>query len=270
MITIYNTCWGDYSLNNYSQILKDKFEKLGIPCRLLTDDFKVFKQRYINNLNGDGIIIENQDKNFIVLYYGDQDTQELKLLEEDITCIGVISVNRKKQRNLYELELPYFEKHYLQSNHYFNNHYPDNLTQLKNESFFIGALFDNRKAYIETVKNQIPVNLVFERYPPELYFKTLKQYKAVVSPPGGCDINTRDVECFGLGIPIIRDTYLNYEELKPDEHYIPTETVLTVGAELFKNSEYLLSISKNAREYYRNYFIEHKHFDKLILNFLNT
>jgi hypothetical protein len=268
MVIIKNTCWGDYPLQNYAKNLKSEAEELGMYVELQTQNFEHYKGIKINNLNGDALILENNSK-FIVLYYGDKDTSEIQALEQHQDCVGVISVNRPKEKNLYGLELPYHEKKYLLADRMYTGDYYESFNKLANSGFFSGELFTNRKDYFNKMQRHIPLTVLTERLPVEEYFLKLKSHKAVLSPPGGCDINTRDVECFGLGIPIIRDEYKAYTDLIPGVHYIPTPTVQKKGFKLFQDRDYLNNISLESRKYYKTYIKKQPHFKTILTNFLS-
>lgn len=267
MVIINNTCWGNYPLQDYAKNLKVELEKLGVGVELRTQNFEDYRSIRINNLNGDGIILENNSK-FIILYYGDRDTVELQALEQDPCCEGVISVNRFKDQNLYKVELPYHEKKYLLADKIYTGDYCNSFDKLINSGFFSGELFPNRVDYFSKIQRYIPVTVLAERLSMEEYFLRLKSYKAVLSPPGGCDINTRDIECFGLGVPVIRDEYKFYTDLIPGMHYIPTSVVQEKGFSLFQDKEYLNNISIQSREYYNTYIKKQPHFRTILTNFL--
>lgn len=269
MLIINNTCWGDYPLQEYAKNLKAEVAKLGMKADLRTKDFEHYRGIKINNLNGDGLILEHTSR-FIILYYGDKDSPELQALEEHPDCVGVISVNRSKEHNLYNLELPYHEKKYLSADKMYKGDYYDSFHKLANSGFFSGELFIDRKEYFTKIQRHIPVTILTERLPIEEYFLKLKSHKAVLSPPGGCDINTRDIECFGLGVPIIRDEYKSYTDLIPGVHYITTDIVEERGFELFQDRQYLNSISIQSREYYNTNIKKQPHFKTIITNFLLT
>tara|TARA_R110000868_G_scaffold335444_1_gene596302 strand:- start:1303 stop:2112 length:810 start_codon:yes stop_codon:yes gene_type:complete len=268
MFIINNTCWGDYPLQEYAKNLKAEVEKLGVEVQLRTQNFDYYKGIKIRNLNGDGLILENKSK-FIILHYGDNDTAELQALEQHPDCEGVISVNRFKEQNLYNLELPYHEKKYLLADEMYAGDYCDSFDRLANSGYFSGVLFPQRVEYFTEVQKHISITVSTDRLPQIEYFLKLKQYKVILSPPGGCDINTRDIECFGLGIPIVRDEYKYRTDLIPGIHYISTGIVQERGFKLFEDKQYLNNISMQSREYYSTYIKNQPHFQTIITNFLS-
>lgn len=267
MLIINNTCWGDYPLQEYAKNLKAEVAKLGMRAELRTHNFEHYRGVKIDNLNGDGLILEHTSR-FIILYYGDKDSPELQALEQHSDCVGVISVNRSKEQNLYNLELPYHEKKYLLADKMYTGDYYESFDKLANSGFFSGELFTNRGEYFTRMQRYIPLTILTERLPVEEYFSKLKSHKAVLSPPGGCDINTRDIECFGLGVPIIRDKYKFHTDLTPGVHYITTDIVQEKGFKLFQDREYLNAISKESRNYYKTYIKKQPHFKTILTNFV--
>ncbi|MFM7796489.1 MAG: hypothetical protein ACKO7N_06980, partial [Candidatus Nitrosotenuis sp.] len=54
------------------------------------------------------------------------------------------------------------------------------------------------------------------------YLKDLSSYRCALSLPGGTEVCNRDIECFGIGVPVIRP-FLNIQypdPLIPNYHYI--------------------------------------------------
>jgi hypothetical protein len=75
----------------------------------------------------------------------------------------------------------------------------------------------NQSDIIIIDKNQDDQNLDYIDY-----LKEMKKYKAALSLPGGTEICNRDIECFGIGVPVIRPSLqINFEDpLRPNYHYI--------------------------------------------------
>ena len=103
------------------------------------------------------------------------------------------------------------------------------------------------------------------------YFNDLIKYKIALSVDGVGEFCYRDIECFAVGVPIIRFEYSSkmYNELIPNYHYIsiprPDDmTLYRLGNEnhaklleqryyeVINDTEFLDFISKNARKYYEN------------------
>jgi hypothetical protein len=193
--------------------------------------------------------------------------------------------NNINQSNL-DIEIPdNFDSIYTQFfyNPYYNNYDTDikNVFEYNpkkiNSLFFRGWMWDFRKNMVQNLnrsdvvivdKNQSNQNLSFLDY-----LKELKNYKAALSLPGGTEICNRDIECFSIGVPVIRPTlHINYPEpLVANYHYISCyhacdysddgypkylnyedfKTNLTyVWDKVKNNNEYLDFISKNAKDWY--------------------
>jgi len=100
------------------------------------------------------------------------------------------------------------------------------LSHSKEELFFRGLMWDSRKLMTDNLnqkdiiiidKNENNQNLDYLEY-----LKEMKDYKAALSLPGGTEICNRDIECFGIGVPVIRPSLqINFEDpLIPNYHYI--------------------------------------------------
>lgn len=145
--------------------------------------------------------------------------------------------------------------------------------------YFRGYMWDFRKLMVENIKDSsiliIDKNNYNELLDYNTYLKDLSQYRAAISLPGGTEVCNRDIECFGVGIPVIRP-YLNIqypEPLIPNYHYIScyadckywdgnpwylNYTEFTEYLEYYWNkikddTEYLDFIATNAR----NWFVTH-------------
>jgi hypothetical protein len=96
--------------------------------------------------------------------------------------------------------------------------------------YFRGYLWDFRKYMIDHIKD--PSILIIDRNTNNQsldyisYLKDLTQYRVALSLPGGTEVCNRDIECFGIGVPVIRP-YLNIQypdPLIPNYHYISCYT----------------------------------------------
>jgi hypothetical protein len=100
-------------------------------------------------------------------------------------------------------------------------------TKSENDSLiFRGWMWDYRKLMTDNLdhndiiimdKNKDNQNLSYINY-----LIDLKKYKAALSLPGGTEICNRDIECFAIGVPVIRPSLqINFEDpLIPNYHYI--------------------------------------------------
>lgn len=143
--------------------------------------------------------------------------------------------------------------------------------------FFRGWMWDSRKLMTDNLnrsdivindKNQDGQTLNYIDY-----LKEMKGYKAALSLPGGTEICNRDIECFAIGVPVIRPSLqINFDDpLIPNVHYIscyepcnyspmgyPTyrsyddfkQNLKMTWDRVKNNQEYLDFISKNAKEWF--------------------
>lgn len=145
----------------------------------------------------------------------------------------------------------------------------------KNRSlFFRGWMWDFRKKMMSNVsqndilifdKNNNGDNLDYKSY-----LNEISNYYCSLSLPGGNEICNRDIECFGIGSPVIRPSLnINYEDpLIPNYHYISCyqpcdysidgnpkylsyedfgKSLISTWNSVKNNDEYLDFISENAR-----------------------
>lgn len=102
------------------------------------------------------------------------------------------------------------------------------------------------------------------RIDPRKYLEEIATCKVSLSLPGVAKGCHREIECMGIGTPVIQPLYRNYyaEPLVPYKHYIPVETPRTapskeIAKEIAKtykrvidNQAYLASIRQNAIDWY--------------------
>jgi hypothetical protein len=142
--------------------------------------------------------------------------------------------------------------------------------------YFKGYLWDFRKKITENIndssikvinKHENNNNLNYLEY-----LKELSQYRCALSLPGGTEVCNRDIECFAIGVPVIRP-YLNIEYPDPlisNYHYVscyincqywdgnPTylsnkdfsDYTENYWNKIKNNFEYLNFISNNARSWF--------------------
>jgi hypothetical protein len=93
--------------------------------------------------------------------------------------------------------------------------------------YFRGYLWDFRQNLLNglAIEDSIIVdkNLENNNLNYEEYLKDLSQYRTALSLPGGTEVCNRDIECFAIGVPVIRPLLTtNYPDpLIPNYHYIP-------------------------------------------------
>lgn len=146
----------------------------------------------------------------------------------------------------------------------------------KNQLYFRGYMWDFRKDMVRDItdssiviidKNTESNNLNYINY-----LQDLGSYRCALSLPGGTEVCNRDIECFAVGVPVIRP-YLNIDypdPLIPNYHYISCygdckywdgnpsylsykDFVLSLEhywGKVKNNFEYLDFISNNARQWF--------------------
>jgi hypothetical protein len=155
---------------------------------------------------------------------------------------------------------------------YNTNNIKESISQLS----FRGYMWDFRKDMVDNLndesitiidKNSINNNLNYIEY-----LQDLTKYRCALSLPGGTEICNRDIECFSIGIPIIRPTLsINFEDpLIPNYHYISCydnckywdgypsylsykdfqESLKDCWSRVKNNIEYLEFVGNNARQWY--------------------
>ena len=145
-----------------------------------------------------------------------------------------------------------------------------NKTQLFDKFCFWGTSINERKILTHFEKEYFDWGLPIGDF--EKYSDTLINYKVALSISGRGEFCYRDIENFGLGIPIIRFEYINkmYFPLIPNFHYISVERpddliidrvgekkhadmILKRFIEVKDDKNFLEFISKNARDYYEKH-----------------
>jgi hypothetical protein len=156
----------------------------------------------------------------------------------------------------------------------------------ENKIYFKGTSLEDRE-FLKHIDSDLITN--FTPIVPEQYFNDIIKHKLALSIDGRGEFCYRDIECFGIGVPILRFEYNSrfYNELIPNYHYIsiprPSDMKLFRSGneehyklfeqrymEVINDEEFLSFISKNARKYYEDNIIQHnklkKTFDLLNLN----
>lgn len=187
---------------------------------------------------------------------------------EDINC----------PLNIKDIYKPFFyNPYYTDYDSFFTNIYQSyNIQNSQPKLYFRGYMWDFRKQMVANIKekdilifdkNEKDNHLLYEDY-----LLDLSKYRVALSLPGGTEICNRDIECFAIGVPVMRPHLdINYTDpLIPNYHYIdcfqsckywhgmPHYLSYETFAEyveyywrLIKNNiEYLEFISHNARNWY--------------------
>ena len=142
------------------------------------------------------------------------------------------------------------------------------------ELYFHGCLWDFRQSMIDnitdtsiSVSDKSSKNLDYHNY-----LNYISHYRCCLSLPGGTEVCNRDIECFSVGVPVIRPTLsVQYPDpLIPNYHYISCydsckywdghpsylsyndfqESLQDCWHRVKDNTEYLEFVAKNAREWY--------------------
>jgi len=170
---------------------------------------------------------------------------------------------------------PYFDSHYDELDKIYHN-------RQKKSSFidhiqFRGFMWDHRK----NMTNKLPIEYftILDKNSNNQsigYFSFLEElanYKCSLSLPGNTNICNRDIECFAIGVPVLRPLLDNIisDPLWPDYHYLSfyhapkywdgncwyysysdfQDHLIDYWNKIKNNNELLNFISKNAYEWYK-------------------
>jgi hypothetical protein len=143
--------------------------------------------------------------------------------------------------------------------------------------YFRGYFWDFRKEMVKKIKNKKDIIIIDKNTDNNNlnyieYLQDLAQYRAALSLPGGTEICNRDIECFSVGVPVLRPNLsVNYPDpLIPNYHYISFYDICKYWEgypdyasyndfqicliehwnKVKNDTEYLNFISKNARDWY--------------------
>lgn len=187
---------------------------------------------------------------------------------------------------------PYFNCCYDEMEKIYNNR--KNIDKI-NKLYFRGWLWDFRKEMVKNInrddilvidKNENNQNLNYVDY-----LNETSLYSSSLSLPGGNEMCNRDVECFGIGVPVIRPALnIQYDDpLIPNYHYISCynfcdysdgghpkyisyddfkKNLIHTWDKVKNNKEYLDFISSNARSWFERNCTLEKNID-FIFNKLN-
>lgn len=144
--------------------------------------------------------------------------------------------------------------------------------------FFRGYMWDFRESMSSDLMQQKDVLIIDKNKNDQnidyiAYLKEISRYKCCLSLPGGTEICNRDIECFGVGVPVLRPLITtNYSEpLIPNYHYISCyhscdymdggnpkflnyndmqANTMYIWNRIKNNHEFLNFISQNARSWF--------------------
>jgi len=104
---------------------------------------------------------------------------------------------------------------------------------------------------------------------PDVYFSEMCHYKLALGLPGFGNACHREIEAFGVGVPVIMPTLKNsfYNPLRPNVHYVASPVPLTAGSqscaqairerflEVIGDHDYLVHVRENALQWYREHVL---------------
>lgn len=255
--------------------------------KFLSDKFKVYKNDYFKNAhigmipitleNGIDVsifeceyIIENlSNGEFVVLSISDVlSPASMNFLNNPLLKKVLISQYNPKLLQTYHKISPwvYFPYKINNLNYYYLKR--QKLSALINKMYFKGTSLNDR-TILSFINDQYITD--YEPIDYNLYFNDIINYKIGLSVDGVGEFCYRDIECFALGVPIIRYEYISQfkEQLIPNFHYISierpsdmslyrlgnkshSEKIIKRYNEVKHDEVFLNFISKNAREYYEN------------------
>jgi hypothetical protein len=224
------------------------------------------------------MIIENKDTSeFVVLSVSDDLTGAILNHHSNPYCKKIIYSQYDEQKLINHIGIQNLKKYspwiYFPSNLYDINSIRDErngLTNFIDKFYFRGTSMDDRVILKHFDNNFFEGGLPIGGF--ETYARNLINYKIALSISGRGEFCYRDVENFGLGVPIIRFEYVNkmYIPLIPDFHYISidrpddmtldrmgnsnhAQLIIDKFLKIKDNHDFLKFISNNARKYYDDY-----------------
>jgi len=278
----YNYFWDEFTnyLRNYFDVEENRFfenaHKERFPVKLnkgISGDFLMLECEYvIENLN---------TGEFVILSVSDDLTHAI-LNERHNPFLKKVLISQFLPKKVLDHVGEYMFKYnpwtYFQASMddlttYYNKR--KEITNFKDTLYFKGTSLEDRK-----ILNYINKEIItdFKVISPTIYFDDLISHKIALSVDGRGEFCYRDVECFGVGVPIIRFEYLSTfnNPLIPNYHYIsiprPNDMELyRLGneghakmiedryLEVINDKDFLDFISKNAKQYYdENFSLETK------------
>jgi hypothetical protein len=278
----YNYFWDEFTnyLKNYFDVEENRFfenaHKERFPVKLnkgISGDFLMLECEYvIENLN---------TGEFVILSVSDDLTHAI-LNERHNPFLKKVLISQFLPKKVLDHVGEYMFKYcpwtYFQASMDDLTIYYDKrkeITNFKDTLYFKGTSLEDRK-----ILNYINKEIItdFKVISPSIYFDDLISHKIALSVDGRGEFCYRDVECFGVGVPIIRFEYLSTfnSPLIPNYHYIsiprPNDMELyRLGneghakmiedryLEVINDKDFLEFISKNAKQYYdENFSLETK------------
>lgn len=160
--------------------------------------------------------------------------------------------------------------------------------------YFRGYMWDFRQSLVNGIKKTSDIKIIDKNkkikdlMSYDDYLKDISKYRCALSLPGGTEICNRDIECFGIGVPVIRPHLdIHYPSpLIPNYHYISCyhdckyldgnpnyinkkefqKYLIYYWDKIKNNFDYLDFISKNARQWYIDHCPLNKNIQYLLKN----
>jgi hypothetical protein len=273
----YNYFWDVFTdyLKNYFEVEENRFfenaHKERFPVNLtkgISNDFLMLECEYV---------IENLENGEFVIMSVSDDLSHATLNERSNPYLKKVLISqflpKKISEHVGEFMFKYNPWTYFQASMDDLTVFYDkrqNIKNFKETLYFKGTSLEDRK-----ILNHVNKNIItdFRVIIPSFYFEDLITHKLALSVDGRGEFCYRDVECFGIGIPIIRFEYVSKfnSPLIPNYHYIsiprPDDMDLyRLGNEnhaklleeryyeVINDNEFLEFISKNAKQYYDDNF----------------
>lgn len=287
-IRIHNPCNENTRYYRYYNLFWDKFtdelkkrfnveenryfehaHSMRYPIKLnkgITDDFLVLECEYvIENLN---------NGEFVILSVAD-DLSNAVLNERKNPFLKKVLISQFNPKKIFD-HVGYENIHKYSPWQYFQAQLIDldpffkkrlNINTFINKLYFRGTSLEDREIIFKLKKDIISDS--FYPIPSEDYFNELINYNIALSIDGRGEFCYRDIECFALGVPIMRFEFESvfYDKLIPNFHYIsiprPSDMIsykrvtndhVTLMEnrfnEVINDISFLKFVSKNAREYY--------------------
>lgn len=278
----YNFFWDKftYFLKEHFEVEENRFfenaHKERFPVSLIkgtSDNFLLLECEYV---------IENLENGEFVILSVSDDLSHATLNEKSNPFLKKVLISQFLPKKIFDhvgeymykySPWTYFQASMLELNQYYEKRQN---TQLFNDKlYFKGTSLEDRKI-LEHISKDLITD--FRVTAPSQYFEDIITHKIALSVDGRGEFCYRDIECFGIGVPILRFEYLSqfYSPLIPNYHYIsiprPHDMDLyRLGNEshaklleqryheVINDNDFLNFISKNAKEYYdKNLTLESK------------
>jgi FkbM family methyltransferase len=275
----YNRFWDDLTdyLKNYFNVYENRFfENAHIeryPVKLKkgsSDDFLLLECEYV---------IENLDNGEFVIMSVSDDITHAILNEQSNPYLKKVLVSQflpKKihdytKQNMFKYSpWTYFQALVIDLEPYYIKR--KSISPNETKLYFRGTSLEDR-SILRFFNKEIITD--FNPIIPDSYFNDLINHKIALSVDGRGEFCYRDIECFGVGVPIIRFEYNSkfYKNLIPNYHYISIDRPSDMDLyrtgneehvklleqryqEVINDDEFLSFISNNARKYYEDNILQ--------------